>query len=30
LLFAVRRLQADPVLVVVTARPGELSRGGEG
>ena len=30
LLFAVRRLQADPVLVVVTARPGELSRAGEG
>ena len=28
LLFAVRRLQADPVLVVVTARPGELSRAG--
>jgi len=30
LLFAVRRLQADPVLVTVTARPGELSPIGEG
>ena len=30
LLFALRRLQADPVLVVVSARPGELSRLGEG
>ena len=30
LLFAVRRLQADRVLVVVAARPGELSRLGEG
>ena len=30
LLFAVRRLQADRVLVVVSARPGELSRLGEG
>ena len=30
LLFAVRRLQADPVLVVVTARPGDQSRAGEG
>jgi DNA-binding CsgD family transcriptional regulator len=30
LLFAVRRLQADPVLVVVAARPGELARLGEG
>ena len=30
LLFAARRLQADPVLVVVSARPGELSRAGEG
>jgi DNA-binding CsgD family transcriptional regulator/tetratricopeptide (TPR) repeat protein len=30
LLFAVRRLQADPVLVVVSARPGELARLGEG
>jgi DNA-binding CsgD family transcriptional regulator len=30
LLFAVRRLHADPVLVVVAARPGELARLGEG
>ena len=30
LLFAVRRLHADQVLVVVSARPGELSRLGEG
>ncbi len=30
LLFAVRRLQADPVLVVVSARPRELARLGEG
>ena len=30
LLFAVRRLQADRVLVVVAARPGELARLGEG
>ena len=30
LLFAVRRLQADRVLVVVAARPGELVRLGEG
>ena len=30
LLFAVRRLQADRVLVVVSARPGELARLGEG
>ena len=30
LLFALRRLQADQVLVVVSARPGELSRLGEG
>ena len=30
LLFALRRLQADRVLVVVSARPGELSRLGEG
>jgi len=30
LLFAVRRLQADRVLVVVSARPGELTRPGEG
>ena len=30
LLFALRRLQADPVLVVVAARPGELARLGEG
>jgi DNA-binding CsgD family transcriptional regulator/tetratricopeptide (TPR) repeat protein len=30
LLFAVRRLQADQVLVVVSARAGELSRLGEG
>ena len=30
LLFAVRRLQADRVLVVVSARAGELSRLGEG
>ena len=30
LLFALRRLQADPVLVVVAARPGELPRLGEG
>ena len=30
LLFALRRLQADPVLVVVSARPGELPRLGEG
>ncbi len=30
LLFALRRLQADRVLVVVAARPGELSRLGEG
>ena len=30
LLFAVRRLQADPVLVVAAARPGELARLGEG
>lgn len=30
LLFAVRRLQADPVLVVVSARLGGLSRLGEG
>jgi hypothetical protein len=30
LLFAVRRPQADPVLVMVTARPGGLSRLGEG
>lgn len=30
LLFAVGRLQADPVLVVVTARPGGLSRGAPG
>ena len=30
LLFAVRRLQADPVLVVVSARAGELIRLGEG
>jgi hypothetical protein len=29
-LFAVRRLQAEQVLVVVSARPGELSRLGEG
>ena len=29
-LFAVRRLQADRVLVVVSARPGELARVGEG
>jgi DNA-binding CsgD family transcriptional regulator len=29
LLFAVRRLQADRVLVVVSARPGELPRPGE-
>ncbi len=29
-LFALRRLQADRVLVVVSARPGELSRLGEG
>jgi len=30
LLFAVRRLQADRVLVAVSARPGELARLGEG
>ena len=30
LLFAVRRLQADGVMVVVSARPGELARLGEG
>jgi DNA-binding CsgD family transcriptional regulator/tetratricopeptide (TPR) repeat protein len=30
LLFAVRRLQVDRVLMVVSARPGELSRLGEG
>ncbi len=30
LLFALRRLQADPVLVVVSGRPGELPRLGEG
>ena len=30
LLFAVRRLQADRVLVVMAARPGELARLGEG
>ena len=30
LLFAVRRLQADQVLVVVSARAGELTRLGEG
>ena len=30
LLFAVRRLQADPVLVLAAARPGELPRLGEG
>ena len=30
LLFAMRRLQADRVLVVVSARPGELPRLGEG
>ena len=30
LLFAARRLQADQVLVVVSARPGELPRLGEG
>ena len=30
LLFALRRLQADPVLVVVSARPGGLPRLGEG
>jgi DNA-binding CsgD family transcriptional regulator len=30
LLFAARRLQADRVLVVVSARPGELARLGEG
>jgi DNA-binding CsgD family transcriptional regulator len=30
LLFAVRRLQADRVLVVMSARPGELARPGEG
>ena len=30
LLFAVRRLQADPVLVVVSARAGELTRLSEG
>ncbi len=30
LLFAVRRLQADRLLVVVSARPGELARLGEG
>jgi len=30
LLFAVRRLQADRVLVVVSARPGEVARLGEG
>ena len=30
LLFAVRRLQADPVLVVLSARTGELARLGEG
>ena len=30
LLFAVRRLQADRVLVLMSARPGELSRLGEG
>jgi DNA-binding CsgD family transcriptional regulator len=30
LLFALRRLQADRVLVVVAARPGELARLGEG
>ena len=30
LLFAMRRLHADQVLVVVSARPGELSRLGEG
>ena len=30
LLFAVRRLHADPVLVVLSARAGELSRLGEG
>jgi DNA-binding CsgD family transcriptional regulator len=29
LLFALRRLHADPVLVVLSARPGELSRLGE-
>ena len=30
LLFALRRLRADPVLMVVTSRPGELARHGEG
>ena len=30
LLFALRRLRADPVLVAVTSRPGELARHGEG
>ncbi len=30
LLFVLRRLSADPVLVVVTSRPGELARHGEG
>ena len=30
LLFALRRMQADRVLALVTARPGELSRLGEG
>ncbi|HYA45228.1 MAG TPA: AAA family ATPase, partial [Acidimicrobiales bacterium] len=30
LLFALRRLRADPVLVVVASRPGELARHGEG
>jgi DNA-binding CsgD family transcriptional regulator len=30
LLFALRRLRAEPVLVVLSARPGELSRLGEG
>ena len=30
LLFALRRLRADPVLVVVTSRPGELAHQGEG
>jgi DNA-binding CsgD family transcriptional regulator len=30
LLFALRRLRADPVLVVATSRPGELARHGEG
>ena len=30
LLFALRRMQADRVLALVSARPGELSRLGEG